>query len=82
MPITFKLYASLMEYLPPQAHGHEVELEVPEETTPIEVLVQHGVPLAEVQLVLVNGVFLPPSQRDEPLRPGDVLAVWPAVAGG
>ncbi len=82
MTITFKLYASLMDYLPREARGHEVALEVPENTTPIQVLEQHGVPLAEVHLVLVNGVFVPPSQRDRPLKPGDVLAVWPAVAGG
>ena len=62
--------------------GHEVALEVLENTTPIQVLEQHGVPLAEVHLVLVNGIFVPPSQRDRPLKPGDVLAVWPAVAGG
>ena len=82
VPITFKLYASLMEYLPREARGHAVMLDVPEGTSPIQVLEQHGVPLAEVHLVLVNGVFVPPSQRQQPLQAGDVLAVWPAVAGG
>jgi len=82
MSITFKLYASLMDYLPREARGHAVTLEVPEGTSPIQVLEQHGVPLAEVHLVLVNGVFVPPSQRQQPLQAGDVLAVWPAVAGG
>ncbi|MDF1527861.1 MAG: MoaD/ThiS family protein [Sedimenticola sp.] len=43
---------------------------------------QQGVPEAEVHLVLVNGVFIPPSQRENPLIEGDELAVWPAVAGG
>ena len=33
-------------------------------------------------LVLVNGVFLPPSQRTRALEAGDELAIWPAVAGG
>jgi len=82
LPVTFKLYASLMDYLPADARGHEVKLELPEGTTPIQVLERFGVPLAEVHLVLVNGVFVPPSQRDRPLQPGDVLAAWPAVAGG
>ncbi len=82
IPVTFKLYASLMDYLPPQAEGHAVTLQVPEGTTPIDLLERHGVPMAEVQLVLVNGVFLSPSQREQPLRAGDTLAVWPAVAGG
>lgn len=82
IPVTFKLYASLMDYLPAEARGHEVQLEVPPGTTPVHLLERYGVPLAEVQLVLVNGVFVPPSQRDRPLQPGDTLAVWPAVAGG
>jgi len=82
VPVTFKLYASLMDYLPPDARGHEVALEVEEGTTPIQVLERFGVPLAEVHLVLLNGVFVPPSQRQRPLKAGDVLAVWPAVAGG
>jgi sulfur carrier protein ThiS len=82
VPITFKLYASLMAYLPPMARGHAVALEVEEGTTPVQLLERFGVPLAEVHLVLVNGVFLPPSRRERPLEAGDVLAVWPAVAGG
>lgn len=82
MSITFKLYASLMAYLPPDARGHQVVLEVEEGTTPLQILERHGVPLAEVHLVLVNGVFWPPEQRRRALSPGDVLAVWPAVAGG
>ncbi len=80
--ITLKLYASLMDYLPDQAQGHAVELVLPQGTTAVQVLEQHGVPLAEVHLVLVNGVFVAPSQRDRPLKDGDALAVWPAVAGG
>jgi len=82
MPVTFKLYASLMAYLPPEAKGHAVTLEVPEGTTPVQLLERYGVPLADVHLLLVNGVFVPPSQRHRPLEAGDTLAVWPAVAGG
>jgi len=82
MTVTFKLYASLTDHLPPDARGHEVKLEVPEGTSPVDLLERHGVPLAEVHLVLVNGVFVPPSLRRRPLRSGDVVAAWPAVAGG
>ncbi len=82
MKITLKLYASLMEHLPPQAREHTVELEVADDASASQVLEDLGVPIAQIHLVLVNGIFVPPSQRSQPLQPGDVLAVWPAVAGG
>lgn len=82
MDVTFKLYASLTPYLPPGTAGHETRLQVPPGTTAIDLLQQHGVPAAQVHLVLVNGLFIPPSERANPLDDGDELAVWPAVAGG
>lgn len=82
MRVTFKLYASLAEHLPATADGHQAVLEVPDDTTPVQLLEHHGVPLAQVHLVLVNGVFVPPGEREQPLSEGDELAVWPAVAGG
>ncbi|MCW8889601.1 MAG: MoaD/ThiS family protein [Sedimenticola sp.] len=82
MKINFKLYASLGQYLPADAENHQISLEVEEGTSPKALLNQQGVPEAEVHLVLVNGVFIPPGQRTNPLVEGDELAVWPAVAGG
>jgi sulfur carrier protein ThiS len=36
-----------------------------------------------VKLVLVNGVYVPPEERaTRTLVEGDVLAIWPPVAGG
>ncbi|WP_428609710.1 sulfur carrier protein ThiS [Sedimenticola sp.] len=82
MKVNFKLYASLGQYLPPGSVDHKVALDVADGMSPSRLLEQQGVPQAEVHLVLVNGVFIPPSQRDNPLVEGDELAVWPAVAGG
>jgi len=82
MNVTFKLYASLSEYLPPGSIDQQIKVDVAENTTPVMLLERYGVPLTEVHLVLVNGVFIPPSERNNPLAEGDQLAVWPAVAGG
>ena len=82
MILTFKLYASLSEYLPPGSTDQQIKVDVAEDTTPVMLLERFGVPLTEVHLVLVNGVFVPPSERNNPLSEGDQLAVWPAVAGG
>ena len=82
MTVTLKLFASLAHYLPPGAERNQALIEVTEGATPLQVLEQYQVPTAEVHLVLVNGVFLPPSQRSRALEADDELAIWPAVAGG
>jgi sulfur carrier protein ThiS len=82
MKVTFKLYASFSCHLPDNRNGNQVDVEVADGTSPIQILRQHGVPIDQVHLVLVNGVFVPPGKRDQALTAGDELAVWPAVAGG
>lgn len=82
MKLTLKLYASLTRYLPSDRDGHRIEVEVEKGTSAIGLLEQHGVPIAQIHIVLVNGVFVVPSERASSLKEGDELAVWPAVAGG
>ncbi|MDP4299621.1 sulfur carrier protein ThiS [Leptothrix discophora] len=84
MRITFKLYATLGEYLPSEGRiGNVVQLDVPATTTIVDLVEQHRLPPRLVHLVLVNGVFVPPAERaTRVLQPDDVLAIWPPVAGG
>lgn len=82
MRVTLKLYASLGIHLPAHKRGNQAELEVAEGTSSAQLLEQHGVPVSQIHLVLVNGVFIPPAERGRALAAGDELAVWPPVAGG
>jgi len=83
MKVTVKLYALLAKYLPREAVDHVVEVEVAEGSSLHAVLAKFSVPPGECHLVLVNGQFVPPSQRDHhQLRDNDALAVWPPIAGG
>jgi molybdopterin converting factor small subunit len=83
LKITLKLFATLGVYLPPHATGNLVELDVPEGTTPDEVIDRFDVPGDLVHLVLLNGVYLDKNQRSSHvLKPGDAVAIWPPVAGG
>ena len=83
MQITFKLYASLTQYLPAEARtSNRVPLELPEGSSVAQVIEPFGLPEKLVHLVLVNGVYVPPEQRlSRVLEDGDVLAIWPPIAG-
>jgi len=83
MRITVKLYASLAEYLPPQAASNAFAFEADAPLNPHAVLDACRVPRARAHLLLVNGSYVAPTERDtHPLADGDVLAAWPPVAGG
>lgn len=82
MQITFKLFATLMRHLPPEAKRHAVTIDVADAITPNQLIARFAVPRSQVHLVLVNGVYLAEGERDTPLRDGDQLAIWPPVAGG
>ena len=84
MKITFKLFATLTDYLPPDARrANQVELELPDGCTVQQAFAPFALPDKLVHLVLVNGVFVPPDERaGKCLDNGDVLAVWPPIAGG
>ncbi len=82
--VALKLYASLADYLPPEARRtHRAELELPAGTTVSDVIAQQNLPLKMCHLVLVNGHFIPPEARAaRALAAGDELAIWPPIAGG
>ena len=84
MRITFKLYASLTQHLPAEVRqGNQMALEVPDGTPIARIIEPFGLPAKLVHLVLVNGVYVPPEQRLGYVpRDGDVLAIWPPIAGG
>jgi sulfur carrier protein ThiS len=84
MKITFKLYASLTDYLPAEArYGNRVSLDLEEGTSIAQVIEPFGLPQKMVHLVLVNGVYVAPAEHmSHVLKQDDVLAIWPPIAGG
>lgn len=83
MRVTVKLYATLSDYLPAGSKNNRVEIEVAENVAVDAVLAPFLLPAKLTHLVLINGVFVPPDERaTSVLRDGDVLAVWPPIAGG
>jgi len=84
MNVKLKLYATLSDYLPVEARKtNEVALSVPKDATVGELIEQCKLPKKLVHLVLINGHFVPPAARAaRALSDGDVLAIWPPIAGG
>lgn len=81
--ITLKLMATLTDYLPQPRQGHQITLDIAPGTTVQDVIERFRLPWKQVHLVLVDGVYLYPDQRDtRELRDGETLAIWPPVAGG
>jgi sulfur carrier protein ThiS len=84
MNITFKLFASLTEFLPQQArYTNVIEIDVAPDATIAQIIEPFGLPEKMVHLVLVNGTYVAPEDRmSKTLKEGDALAIWPPIAGG
>lgn len=84
MRITFKLFATLQDYLPPEGRKtNALTLDLEDGTTVDQMVERFSLPRKLVHLVLIDGNFVPPAERaGRVLREGETLAIWPPVAGG
>jgi sulfur-carrier protein len=84
MKAFLKLFASLSRFLPAEAQRTScLELDLAPGTSVQELITCHRIPPEQCSLVLLNGVFVRPEDRAaRVLAEGDVLAIWPPVAGG
>jgi sulfur carrier protein ThiS len=78
MKITIKLYSMLKGYLGEGANG-SAERDVPDGCTIADVLALLEIPEKIPKIMLVNGEQMQAADR---LSPGDVLSVFPPIAGG
>jgi sulfur-carrier protein len=84
MKITLKLFASLTDYLPAADRTSNItQLDVAPQASIMQIIEPFGMPPKLVHLVLVNGTYINPEVRATyALQEGDVLAIWPPIAGG
>ena len=84
MRVTFKLFATLQDYLPSEARKtNALSLEITDDTTVAGIIGDFNLPENLVKLVLIDGHFVSPEDRaGRRLREGETLAIWPPVAGG
>ena len=74
MQITVKLFATLQRYGP-----EEQLIRVSDGTTVADLITLLSIPEPMAALRIVNGVHVP---KDHPLHEGDVLSLFPPIAGG
>jgi molybdopterin converting factor small subunit len=77
--VEVQLFATLAAYLPPDGRDGAATLEVPDRSTVRDVIRRLALPADLERVTLVNGGDAAP---DRALRSGDVLAVFPPLAGG
>lgn len=78
MQVKLKLFAGYRRYLPEDGQGTARDLEVETDTSVHDLLSMLNVPI-EGSVMLVNGRMAAPEQV---LEEGDVVAAFPALAGG
>lgn len=79
MMIHIKLLANFREHLPLGAKNGGVELDVPDGTTVRDAMSRFPIPLDDTTVVVVNGLTV---DLDSPLKAGDVVSAFSAIAGG
>ena len=79
MKIQVALYATLSQYLPPDAQNRKAVIEVGDGATVRDVMTQLGIPQDLPNILLVNGRQ---SSEETVLKDGEMVSVFPPLAGG
>ncbi len=79
MIIKIRLFANLRRYIPDLGVGQTKEMCLDGEVTIMQLYDLLGIPIEEVKLAYVNGIFCEP---DTMLKDGDEIGIFPPIGGG
>lgn len=79
MKVEVSLFGTLAQYLPRGTQGRTVIMDCPNGVTVGQVIDQLGIPKPYPAMLLVNGIH---ADSDTQLQEGDLLALFPPLAGG
>lgn len=79
MQIEVKLFATLRDYLPKGSSRFSCKMEVDDGTRVQDILSRLKIPEEMPKIILINGIH---GKREQALQDGDVLSIFPPVAGG
>jgi sulfur carrier protein len=79
MEIEVKLFATLRDYLPKGSSRFSCKMEFHGSTRVQDILSRLQIPEEIPKIILINGVH---GKKEQVLKEGDVLSIFPPVAGG
>jgi sulfur carrier protein ThiS len=79
MEIEVKLFATLRDYLPAGSGRFSCKMEIHGSTRVKEILSTLKIPEEIPKIILINGIH---GKNDQILKEGDVVSIFPPVAGG
>ena len=79
MEIEVKLFATLREYLPKGSSQFSCKMKIDGSTRVQDILLKLNIPEQIPKIILINGVH---GKKEQILKEGDVLSIFPPVAGG
>lgn len=79
MLIRVKMIANYRAVLPPDAQHGIVELDLPEGTTVYDAISRFDIPLNDESVIVLNGLTV---DLSTPLKEGDMVTAFSAIAGG
>ncbi len=79
MQIEVKLFATLRDYLPKGSSRFSCKMEVDGSTRVQDILSRLKIPEEMPKIILINGIH---AKKEQALKDGDVLSIFPPVAGG
>jgi molybdopterin converting factor small subunit len=79
MMILVKMIANYRKVLPPEAKNGVVELDIPAGATVYDAISRFDIPLNDESVIVLNGLMV---EMSTPLKEGDMVTAFSAIAGG
>jgi molybdopterin synthase sulfur carrier subunit len=79
MIIKVRLFANLRDYLPPGSDRFSCQIETNDGAAVGDILNRLNIPDDMPKIILINGIH---SDQKDLLKDGDVISVFPPIAGG
>lgn len=79
MEVEVKLFATLRDYLPKGSDRFSCKIEIDGNTRVEDIISKLKIPEDIPKIILINGIH---AKKEQILKDGDVLSIFPPVAGG